>query len=156
MRALSLWEPWASLMAHEEKHVETRHWTTSYRGAVIIQAAKNPAEIGPALISPPFREALARHGIQHMAHFHLGKALAVGWLYDIVHTEDLRDQLSPQELLFGNYAAGRYAWQFKDIVLLPEPVELKGQQGLWTYYGKTIPVDWYHAERARRWGETGQ
>lgn len=39
MRALSLYQPWASLIAFGEKKVETRGWATDYRG---------PLEIGRA------------------------------------------------------------------------------------------------------------
>lgn len=38
--ALTLWQPWASLVAWEEKRIETRSWSTSYRGPLVIHAAK--------------------------------------------------------------------------------------------------------------------
>lgn len=40
MKLLSLWEPWATLMALGAKKIETRSWSTSYRGWLAIQAAK--------------------------------------------------------------------------------------------------------------------
>ena len=40
MRALSLWEPWASAMHLGRKENETRSWPTQYRGDVVICAAK--------------------------------------------------------------------------------------------------------------------
>ena len=40
MKALSLWQPWASLIAAGVKKVETRHWPTAYRGPIAIHAAK--------------------------------------------------------------------------------------------------------------------
>lgn len=39
-RALSLWQPWASLIAVGAKAVETRGWSTPYRGLLAIHAAK--------------------------------------------------------------------------------------------------------------------
>ena len=39
MKALSLHQPWASLIAIGAKRIETRHWTTSYRGPLAIHAA---------------------------------------------------------------------------------------------------------------------
>ena len=32
MKAISLWQPWASAVALGSKRVETRSWSTSYRG----------------------------------------------------------------------------------------------------------------------------
>jgi len=32
IKALTLWQPWASLMALEEKKIETRSWSTKYQG----------------------------------------------------------------------------------------------------------------------------
>src|SRR5262245_33853273 len=40
MRALSLWQPWASAIALGAKRVETRDWSTRYRGPLAIHAAK--------------------------------------------------------------------------------------------------------------------
>ena len=40
MKALSLWQPWASAIALGHKRIEPRHWTTSYRGLIAIHAAK--------------------------------------------------------------------------------------------------------------------
>lgn len=40
MKAISLWQPWASLIAHGVKTIETRSWSTPYRGPLAIHAAK--------------------------------------------------------------------------------------------------------------------
>jgi hypothetical protein len=40
IKAISLWQPWASLMALGLKRHETRHWPTAYRGPIAIHAAK--------------------------------------------------------------------------------------------------------------------
>lgn len=40
MKALSLTQPWASLVAVGAKRIETRSWRTSYRGPLAIHAAK--------------------------------------------------------------------------------------------------------------------
>lgn len=40
MKAITLWQPWASLLAIGAKQHETRSWKTSYRGPVAIHAAK--------------------------------------------------------------------------------------------------------------------
>src|SRR5262245_34467015 len=40
MKALSLWQPHATLMTVGAKKIETRSWATDYRGLVAIHAAK--------------------------------------------------------------------------------------------------------------------
>ena len=40
MKSLSLWQPWASLVALGIKTIETRSWETRYRGEIAIHAAK--------------------------------------------------------------------------------------------------------------------
>jgi hypothetical protein len=39
MRAISLWQPWASAIALRLKSNETRGWATTYRGPLAIHAA---------------------------------------------------------------------------------------------------------------------
>ncbi len=39
MKAITIWQPWASLLAYGGKQFETRSWATSYRGPIAIHAA---------------------------------------------------------------------------------------------------------------------
>lgn len=39
MKAITIWQPWASLIACGAKKYETRPWATSYRGPIAIHAA---------------------------------------------------------------------------------------------------------------------
>ncbi len=39
MKALTVWQPWATLVAIGAKRIETRSWSTSYRGPLAIHAA---------------------------------------------------------------------------------------------------------------------
>lgn len=47
MKALSLKQPWANLVASGEKTIETRRWRTPYRGLVAICSSMQPP-IAPA------------------------------------------------------------------------------------------------------------
>lgn len=40
MKAISLLQPWASLIASGAKKIETRSWSTKYRGPLAIHASK--------------------------------------------------------------------------------------------------------------------
>lgn len=47
MKAISLRQPWANLIASGEKTIETRTWETRYRGPLLIVSSKLP-NIPPA------------------------------------------------------------------------------------------------------------
>jgi hypothetical protein len=47
MKALSVRQPWASLIASGKKTIEVRSWRTHYRGPLLICAAKRPSGLGP-------------------------------------------------------------------------------------------------------------
>lgn len=40
MKALTLWPPWGSLVAHGLKTIETRSWSTTYRGELAVHQAR--------------------------------------------------------------------------------------------------------------------
>jgi len=42
MKALSVKQPWANLIAAGEKTIETRTWATDYRGELLIVSSKSP------------------------------------------------------------------------------------------------------------------
>ena len=64
MKAISLWQPWASLLVTGRKRCETRGWPTSHRGLLLVHAAK-AWNMGLAMyaFASPFREALQASGI---------------------------------------------------------------------------------------------
>ena len=43
MKALSVREPWISLIAEGNKTIETRTWNTNYRGPLLLVGSKNPS-----------------------------------------------------------------------------------------------------------------
>lgn len=47
MKALSIKQPWANLIASGDKTIETRLWATDYRGPLLIVSSKTP-NIHPA------------------------------------------------------------------------------------------------------------
>lgn len=47
MKALSVKQPWANMIASGEKSIETRTWATDYRGELLIVSSRKPA-IEPA------------------------------------------------------------------------------------------------------------
>lgn len=133
MKALSLTQPWASLVAHGLKRWETRSWYTSYRGPLAIHAAKGFPRYARDLCSDAriVREALASVGIATPADLPLGCIIAVSRI-GVTRTTDLAlpDGHTAQEIAFGNYAPGRWMWRLDDVRAVPL-IPCKGALGLW-------------------------
>jgi hypothetical protein len=47
MKAISVKQPWANMIADGDKTIETRTWSTDYRGTILIVSARDP-DIPPA------------------------------------------------------------------------------------------------------------
>jgi hypothetical protein len=137
MRVISLWEPWASLMAANVKRNETRSWATPYRGwLAIASTASMNTTCKQLLATPPFsdevRKALGRESMptpQFIASFQLGRILCIVKLERVLSTDQIQAVPYP-ESLFGDYTPGRFAWMTRDCRKLPEPIPHRGSQGL--------------------------
>jgi activating signal cointegrator 1 len=156
MRVLTLWQPWGSLIDLGQKRIETRGLATSYRGDLLISAAKTWNRALDAQVSEPaFITALTVRGAPYhdagpapavvvapAGTFELprGQALCLVHLSDCVPVEEVRDRLSPQELAFGNYDDGRFAWILTSLRRLVKPVPWVGAQGLRTVPERTATI----------------
>jgi activating signal cointegrator 1 len=145
MKALTLWQPWASLVAMGEKKVETRCWSTKYRGELAIHAAaKSPPKwLGASREFPEFRRELAdvfcarERDLAARIDVMLprGVVLCVVRLVDIQTTDEAAGFLCQRELIFGNYEEGRYAWFFEMVERFETPVPARGNRLLWNWLG---------------------
>jgi hypothetical protein len=138
MKALTLTQPWATLVAVGAKQYETRSWSTRYRGPLAIHAAKGfPGWAKTACLDEPFYSVLtADRGETQALRLPLGMVVAVAVLAEVLPVGPGRlfpAQLSDRERAFGDYSDGRYAWVLRDIEPLPQPVPAKGALGLWDW-----------------------
>jgi hypothetical protein len=80
-RAVTLSQPWATLLALGVKTTETRAWTTNYSGPLLIHAGKSlPTEAIDLLTDPAVFDLLRRHGIRRGSDLPLGKIVGFGIL----------------------------------------------------------------------------
>lgn len=132
--ALTVTQPWASLVALGHKHVETRNWqvkVSRYRGPVAIHAAATfPGWCKEYVQEDCFAACL---GFAQARDLPLGCVLAIAVLVDCVPTVPYRDTLSAQERAFGNFGPGRFAWIFENIQALPTPIQARGMLNLWSW-----------------------
>ena len=176
MKALTILQPWASLIACGAKKIETRGWATKYRGQIAIHAGKSTTlspwsgefstKTRDAIVSMLWPEARDNRYVSitdSWEELPRGKVIAVADLVDclIIGEENNLTTLtrlwSPlygisrdgkkyqlpqmcsikllddeQELAFGDYTPGRYAWLLENLRPIT-PVPARGQQGLWNW-----------------------
>jgi hypothetical protein len=125
MKAISLWQPWASAIALGVKTIETRSWQTSYRGPLLIHAARKWGKLAQDFAAT--EKALGRLTLDRVP---LGAFVAVCNLVDIEPSQDLELTISPIEKLYGNYQWGRYGWKLEEVRAFDEPIGYRGAQGL--------------------------
>jgi hypothetical protein len=125
MKALSLTQPWATLVVLGAKHYETRSWQTSHRGPLAIHATKTFPPLAKALCSQePFKSALAAGGFLSWTDLPLGQVIGTVTLLDCHPVEEL----SPSEVerAFGDYRPGRWAWHLTAAQRLAVPYPFRG------------------------------
>lgn len=137
MRALSLTQPWATLVAIGAKQIETRSWKTDVRGRIAIHAARNlPPAAVEAACGDRFINVLKPAGYLSLDQLPTGKILATADLYDCISTERLGrgegPEISANEVAFGDFRPHRFGWLLRDVRPLVEPIPCRGALGLWT------------------------
>ncbi len=146
MKALSLWQPWASAIALGAKRIETRSWRTNYRGPLLIHAGKSNQYLpmravrsGAAAIRRSIgRDAVKAAGMNYEADYPLGAIIAVCEVIGCMKTEAVLEWGSmhlaewdrPREYFLGDYSSGRYGWVLAKVRKLPKPIPYKGMLGL--------------------------
>ena len=141
MKAITLHQPYATLIAIGAKRVETRGWRTRFRGPLAIHAARVFGPGARALCSrEPFRSALAQGGYASADALPLGAVVATCRLLDCQPTSADDGQPSAHlppadaaERAFGDYALGRYLWLLADVVPVSPPRPARGKQGFWEW-----------------------
>lgn len=152
MRAISLWQPWASAVALGSKRVETRHWPTNYRGPLAIHAAKRKV-LGELIHYGAhwgwqgafYALRTGDKWVEFDKSLPFGSIVAVCTLVDCRPTEsftvgELDLMRFPEtadaphlygwtERRMGNFSPGRFGWVLSDVRPLPEPIPFVGRQG---------------------------
>lgn len=142
MKALTLTQPWATLVAIGAKRIETRSWRTSYRGALAIHAAKGfPKWARETCEEFEFARELGPNPLP------LGAVVATCRLVSCIPTLALQSNrlievpnvaccdpfyLDDHERAFGDYFPGRWAWLLADVEPC-DPIPAKGALSLWDW-----------------------
>ncbi len=131
MKALSIMQPWAHLIAAGAKKVETRSWYTAYRGPLAIHASSR--RVSEKLLADLMSDQCFSLALSPMPTFPCGYVIAVAELVGCREIDaQIVRELGRRELAFGDYTLGRYAW-FLDNVRRIGQVPSKGRLGLWNW-----------------------
>jgi hypothetical protein len=129
LKCISLYQPWAQLVVMGKKKFETRSWKTQHRGPLLIHAGLNTLWIKEMLNNEQFKKHIHKTPV-----LDTGKILGMVHLVDVFPAHDVLKQLGEandrEEIAFGNYERGRYAWQLKDAVIFDKPLPFRGYQSL--------------------------
>lgn len=131
MKAITICQPYAHLIAIGEKRVENRTWETKYRGELLIHAGKS-------------RSWLSTYPGCNPSNLVFGAIIASATLVDCVHLADILTGRYDREfpwLKQHKHTEGPWCWILQDVVLLPGPIPVSGYQGLWNYMGSLAAPD---------------
>lgn len=127
MKAITLEQPFASLVSISAKTIETRPWSTDYRGPLAIHSADTFKPVNDSY----YCSILLSAGLDSK-QLPLGKIVAIARLVGCKEVTTPEIPCYPQ-LAFSNFMPGWYALEFADIKQLSNPVPAKGSTRLWDW-----------------------
>lgn len=153
VKAISLWQPWATFMVQRytlndgdriAKANETRSWWTSYRGPLVIHAAKyRGPKVGDIYEDDTVEALMEIMGYKDDgSDLPYGALLGIVQVLDCVRTETLDDELLFREEALGDYSPGRFAWitDPHKTKRFDEPIPYRGKQGLFNVDIADLPA----------------
>lgn len=140
---ISLWQPWASLIAVRAKPFETRHWRPSIcqiGHRIAIHAAKRPPTSDDVVEMDRLVNPVLGPGWWRPGALPYGAVICTAVLDGVYQIKSYGDGVANLEVFgpiiddgFGNYAVGRYCWHLIGIDVLPQPVSERGRQSFWQW-----------------------
>lgn len=150
MKAISLWQPWATLIATGAKQIETRSWATSYRGPIAIHAAKR--KVKRELIELARDDSyIAALGVKRSETYPVFNELPLGAIVAIAELVDCKpveqfawehigiDRGGWCERDLGNYDRGRFGWVLSNVRAIT-PIPWRGEQGIFNVPDSVLEV----------------
>lgn len=149
MKALTLYQPFATLLAHGLKQYETRPWKTSYRGWFAIHAGKEFPNLYAKLVdTDPFNLLLAK--VPNLETLPLGAVLGIAYLDDCIPSAKLTGKLTEVERVVGDFTDGRFGFRITKAIPFPDPMPWRGSQMFWEWTG----LERFRTDLGRRLGLT--
>lgn len=129
MKALTISQPYASLIVSGEKWVENRTWATQYRGTLAIHAGKGKQYLT--------REEMRDYPIGCVIGFvDLVGCVPLEWAEQFAGysaSQATYGGRTLEEIVSHKHAEGPYCWILANPIALPEPLPTRGSLGLWDW-----------------------
>lgn len=125
MKALTIKQPWATLIMQGDKRFEFRSWQTKYRGDLLIHAGKGID-----------KEAMKRLEKYLPKELPYGKILGKVKLVDCIKMSPEFKELLLKEnrdIYTKSSFQKNYGWQVSDVEVFENPIDVKGHLSLWEY-----------------------
>ena len=161
MKAITLRQPGASLVACGAKQYETRTWEHGLPSGTLLAIHAAMKQVAQALEESDvpfghtcdFMAALELEGVEGVNHFFhelpRGAVVAIARTGFSVQTDSVRGPtafrgalISEIEEHFGDYSPGRWAWALEIVKRLDDPILAKGGRRLWNWQ----PPEWLERE----------
>lgn len=123
MKAITIREPWASLIINGYKKYEFRSWKTNYRGKILIHAGKG--------IDKDMLYITDKYNIK----INPGNIIGEVEITDCIKVDDKFNEYLRKDnrLVYrGNYK-DNYAWKIENVVKFDKTISVNGKLGLWNY-----------------------
>ncbi|MDF2631418.1 MAG: hypothetical protein K0Q85_14 [Caproiciproducens sp.] len=144
LKALTVLQPYASLIAGGHKKYETRCWSTKYRGPIAIHAGKKDPRTWLHFMNNELIDA-ADTALNGALFYELPRSavIAVAELVDCIEITGPvmgglailanGDMIEGNEYIFGNYNnRPHYAWKLANVRRI-DPIPAKGLQRIWNW-----------------------
>ena len=123
MKALTIKQPYAHLIACGIKDIENRSWQTKYRGRILIHAAATEFKGGWDALTQSQKHD-ARYNLKDQKH-----------LSAIIGTVEIVDCVRNHPSVWAN--EGEWNWVLANPIIFKEPIlNVKGKLSLWEYTGE--------------------
>lgn len=120
IKALTICQPYAELIARGDKPIENRTWATPYRGPLAIHAGKS-------------REWMTHMDDALYPGMAFGAVIAVADLVACLHLNGQAWPGAYRHLRDHEHANGPWCWILDNVRRLPSPIYARGAQGLWEW-----------------------
>lgn len=136
MKALTLKQPWATLLAAGTTRYNMRPWRTRHRGRLALFAGRHFDEDAVDLcLHEDMRPHLVRAGCAYLIELPLGSLVGTARLVDCVPARELTPQeIDPADpaIRFSGVFPGQWAWIFEHPERFARPVPWRGKLGIFS------------------------
>jgi hypothetical protein len=139
MKALSIKQPWASLIAHGIKPIENRTWKTHFRGRIYIHASAKNAK-GLSLLNNKQLNSLPEFEIETINSAIIGEVDIIDCVINHPSIWEEKTEFSPYQVNGENESPKPiYNWVLANPVLYDKPIlNVKGKLSFWEFNGCNI------------------